>query len=170
MVQVLAADEIQDKPEAGYAMRSLRDRVEDARSERILKKSPRGLPEIVIHFAPLTEAERSRVLAKKRPKAEERLLQNADIIVLCCRGIYEVSDGDEQTSGSLLDVQTDYPMRFGDDRLASLLGVEEQADLSGATVRALFATDGDIIGLGDEIVLFSGYGGEELAEAIQGNS
>lgn len=168
---------------ASSALSDLKGRVRKAREERILERSvPLGEgPEVVVKFAPIPYDDLEELRKRRRKRAAKvpggkasdlALLIACDVLVNTCRGLYvrdedaedvvssEEDSSDEAETLKPLDLTgSGKPVTFSSPELAAELGVEEGSAVR--TVRALYPTDGDIIGLSEDVIAFSGFFGEE---------
>lgn len=172
-IAVVPADDDHEevsKPPAKQLPR-LREAIQNARAKRHFERPVFGMENLVVRFRAIGEDEREKIVEKhsKGNPPAARYLINAALVATACIGIYE-RDGDELvTRGEFLQADGDEPLTFSDTRFQDLIGITQGS--APAAVRAFYGTDnGDVIGLGDEIVQFSGFLGAEIAEAVRGNS
>jgi hypothetical protein len=157
----------------GSEQSRLQKAIQAARQKRHLDRAVTELPQIVVSYRTVGEDEREKIVEKYskggRTPPAVRYLINAEILAKACIGIFEIVDGEQHTRGDFLDADGEDALTFSDERFQEIVGATVGSSTSA--VRALYGTDnGDVIGLGDELMQFSGFMGPELAEAIRGNS
>ena len=166
--------ETDDKVVSATPLMSLRRKVEQAREQTWMEKSPLGLDGITLRFRPLdpdefNEIQRHRGLIDRtgRPRdvlpfSQENMLAYCDMLARACIGIYVEVDGERCNALGLRDSVT-----FATPELAQDLGVEDGKAVD--VVRALIPFKGEIFGLGDSLIRFSFHSAEGVQEAARGN-
>lgn len=156
-VRVLKEEPMSAPEPPNTPLAHLKRKIADARAKRYFDHPVKGVEEIVIRFGTVGPDELAKITERRKdaPRDEQAFLLNADILIASCLGIYERDrEGNLQTSGQYLKAG-DEPLTF-----ATLNLVEDGSTVE--QVAALFTSEGDVIGLGDRIVTFSGYtGGNE---------
>lgn len=152
----------------GSVLATLRERRERVQAALVKDLAvPRYDPPIYVRYKPLPSrrlnAANKQAAASSDKDAE--VIANAGILAEVCVGVFEVVNGrevsidPESRDGELL--------RFADRRLAELLGVK--AGKASEVVRALYATDGDIISTVNDLGVWSGFAREQLERDSEGN-
>lgn len=115
---------------------------------------PRYDPPIWVRFRPVGDGEASRInkSIEKSKDDEVNVIANAKILANACLGVFEIIDGKEVS----LDPENPDELTKFDERLARELGLPESAR-GVDVVRALYATDGDVIATAQRLSEFSGY-------------
>lgn len=126
-------------------------------------------PEIFVRYAPLEHGQirRAQSFVEKAPKQRKYQTEidgNCDLLIRACVGVFAVLDGHEYSLNP--DDPNGEHTRFDAD-LARNLGLEENAT-AREIVKALFITDGDIIGHASELVRWSGYRDAIADEDLEG--
>lgn len=166
------ADEF-DTGESGSILGSLK-----ARREAIVKRTVLSVavprwenPEIVIKYKPVEHKiiRRALTLVEKAPtpqKAEAEVNGNCDVLIAGCIAVvariddkeYSLKPGDPHGEPTLFDAD-----------LAENLGLDEPGAITARKiVRALFFTEGDILGHAGQIIDFSGYRESTADEEFEG--
>ena len=121
-------------------------------------------PEIFVRYGPIdaTRAERTIANRQKSGVPEWNVLANADLLILSCIGVFACLDGNYDDKFSLNPTvgPTGAWTRF-DSALGENLGVFTPND-PVAVIRALYATDGDLINAAARLVEWSGKVSSQL--------
>lgn len=153
----------------------LRKRVSEAKAKRVKLSHVPGMP-YVLAFRAISPGEYNVLLTNRTRKSRENddfeTLLNADLVVASSLGIFYEDDGTlRSVDGAYMDDKNEIhgqPLKFGDDRLAELLELEDGRN-AVRQVREFFVAEGDIVAAGNTILRFSNLGDEELREFIRGN-
>lgn len=154
-MEVVAKDQAPPDPPASPKA-GLRERIESARRKRFEDIPVPAVEEIVVRYGTIAPDRIYEIYERRKgkdtPDEMRTLLVSCDVLVESCLGIYEVGpDGDLVTSGKYLNF--DRPATFANLGLAEDGSADEQ-------VRALYTAEGDIIGISERVVKFSGYTGD----------
>lgn len=101
---------------------------------------------------------------KAKDKAAAEVNTNADLLIAACIGVFADEDG--KTSSLHPNGPDEEWTRFDPD-LAESLGLPE-GSTARQVVRAVYFTDGDVIGTGRRIIEFSGYQLQEGDDELLG--
>jgi hypothetical protein len=144
----------------------------------------KSLDAIADRYSPPSNGQRNR--PRRRPDRDPAVLSaSIDVLVDACVGVWELSEDDhgepvgiavaEGFSGHLSrdedgrwQLSGELPT-FSDPELAEELGLDPDDTSAGATVRALYVAEGDLIGASDAVVTHSGTSGEDLLAEARGN-
>lgn len=165
----VAESPVTESVEDGSPLSNLKARIAETRKKRILQRPVPGLSEVVVKYRPLDAAELAEIDRISRARAQKSeapfgLIQGLHILVRACAGIYELADdGSLLTDGKLLSSENGEPLTFQTLNLTDSQAATDQ-------VMALYATQGDIVGLAGEVLKFAGYTGEQLDQEVLGNS
>lgn len=147
------------------SLRAMRDQV--AEELFVDLKVPRYPADVVVRFKPLPQPQIRRALdaaEKRKGDPDARVKAHAEMLVDACLGVYMLD-----ASGKFGSVDLEHPdlepPKF-DERLAELLGVEAKSQVE--TARALYLTDGDVIGTANKLIEFSGYDADKIEELYRG--
>lgn len=112
-----------------------------------------GTPEIVVRYKPSKPQVALRATEKRRTENDPDwlILANADVLVDACIGVYAVYQGKKY---SLKPGEPNAPWTKFDRNLAENLGIETNRAVE--VVRALYLTDGDLIGAVNALAAWSG--------------
>lgn len=161
---VTASDPEPDMPESpadGTQLGRLRDRVEKARKERLLElEIPRT--NIVGKYSPLPETKRRQIEDRFRKNKDHdvNLRISASFLAWCCEGLYDKTpEGLQPLPGLPDDVTWNSPE----------LWEEIDAQNGPDAVMKLYYAEGDLIGHGQELMMFSGFVSTGLMEGLLGN-
>ena len=156
--------ELNDEPEApaGSPLAALRNRVDAARKSRVIDLEVPFAddgPPVFVRFGPLA-ADKLEGIRKRRAKAgdEQMILQAADTLIATVIGVFvDMPDAPEPV---------EVAKGFTPD-LAAELGTD--ATRAVDVVRALYPTDGDVIGASERVIRFSGFMGDDVEEHTRKN-
>lgn len=143
---------------------ALKAKVEGARKTRWFDKPVPGIDQLVVRYGAISAAEVARIYKNRKnaPLEEQSIMVCSDICATACLGIYEVVEGELQTSGELIQSKDEgTPLTFATLGLANTGKAADE-------VRALYTTDGDVIGTSGRILDFNGFAGKDIQAAIQG--
>lgn len=112
-----------------------------------------GTPEIVVRYKPTKPSVALSATEKRRSAKDPEwlMLANADVLVDACVGVYAVYKGKQY---SLRPGEPDGPWTRFDPDLAENLGLSTKRAVD--VVRALYLTDGDLIGAVNALAEWSG--------------
>lgn len=122
-------------------------------------------PPVFVRFKPVAD-ERVTAITKRFEKSKDRnkdVIVNALILSEGCVGVYQLIEK------KLVSIDEGNAPPTFNERLAELLGLD---DTSGGVVdiaRALYFTDGDLLGCSSKLAEWSGYTLDETDREIEGN-
>lgn len=152
---------------------TVRERLRKAKEERTLPKwvlEPDGdVPGVLVEYGPIGWEE-LEAIRKAHKKAGPRagILTACDIAIATCLGIYLSFTDDPARRDEWEHMTDDAPTTFASAELGEYLSEPEAkppviVKTARQCVRSLYATDGDVMAVGDHVVKFSGYLGEDEA-------
>jgi hypothetical protein len=157
------------KAPTGSPLAALKARAAQAKAARIYTIEVPGLEQIVVRFNPL-DPEKVEAIGKRAEKyvkehrdASQGLIESLLTLVEACQGIYERDD-----SGELVPEGQYLTSANGSARTFANLGLANTGQAMDE-VKALFTTEGDIIGISKNVIRFSGYSGPEALQDFRGN-